>query len=647
MDGKSKDVKQGKIEKLKELFPEVFAEEKIDFNQLKLTLGENVNTENERYVLNWAGKTDAFKVLQETTTATLVPVEKESVDFDKTQNIFIEGENLEVLKVLQKSYYGKIKMIYIDPPYNTGNDSFIYPDRFQESKDEYLKRIGDKDEEGLLTKEGLFRKNNKESGHFHSNWLSMMYPRLFLARNLLRDDGVIFVSIDDNEVHNLRLLMNEIFGEENMLDRGMLIWENRGSTKGFNKIVKNHEYILAYGRNAELVESVYGDNFLNEMGEIEHYCYNAPNPGNPPCEITFKAGCKIENVENKEFNDSVGDEVKLKIISGKMKFKNGILIEDVTLRGSFPYRNQIEDYFKNKPIGIPTLDYKGQEWIEIFFNSKGLPRYRKSRNTLIISSLIDDSKIPNYGSDDIKELFGKKEIFEFPKPKELIEHLCKYFITGSDIILDFFAGSGTTAHAILDLNGKINKQIKFICVQMPEKCDEDSEAFKAGYKTIAEIGKERIRRVIKKIKEEEKQLKLEKKEIDLGFKVFKLRNSNFKIWRSDIKESDLPKQLDAFEKPIKPESQITNMMWEILLKSGYDLNTKIEEKKLNGVEVFSVADGEIFLALSKINEKALTEITKLRPKKFICLDSLFSGNDQLKTNTALQLKDAGIDFKTI
>ncbi|HAX62296.1 MAG TPA: hypothetical protein DCX95_07080 [Elusimicrobia bacterium] len=412
-------------------------------------------------------------------------------------------------------------------------------------------------------------------------------------------------------------------------------------------MVKNHEYILAYGRNAELVESVYGDNFLNEMGEIEHYCYNAPNPGNPPCEITFKAGCKIENVENKEFNDSVGDEVKLKIISGKMKFKNGILIEDVTLRGSFPYRNQIEDYFKNKPIGIPTLDYKGQEWIEIFFNSKGLPRYRKSRNTLIISSLIDDSKIPNYGSDDIKELFGKKEIFEFPKPKELIEHLCKYFITGSDIILDFFAGSGTTAHAILDLNGKINKQIKFICVQMPEKCDEDSEAFKAGYKTIAEIGKERIRRVIKKIKEEEKQLKLEKKEIDLGFKVFKLRNSNFKIWRSDIKESDLPKQLDAFEKPIKPESQITNMMWEILLKSGYDLNTKIEEKKLNGVEVFSVADGEIFLALSKINEKALTEITKLRPKKFICLDSLFSGNDQLKTNTALQLKDAGIDFKTI
>ena len=647
MDGNSKDVKQEKIEKLKELVPEIFTEGKIDPHQLNLTLGEVVVTEGERYVLNWAGKTDAFKVLQETTTATLVPTPKESVEFDKTGNIFIEGENLEVLKVLQKSYYGKIKMIYIDPPYNTGNDSFIYPDRFQESKDEYLKRIGDKDEEGLLTKEGLFRKNNKESGHFHSNWLSMMYPRLFLARNLLREDGVIFVSIDDNEVHNLRLLMNEIFGEENMLDRGMLIWENRGSTKGFNKIVKNHEYILAYGRNAELVESVYGNNFLNEMGEIEHYCYNAPNPGNPPCEITFKAGCRIDNVENKEFNDSVGDEVKLKIISGKMKFKNGVLIEDVVLRGSFPYRNQIEAYFKNKPEGIPTLDYKGQEWIEIFFNSKGLPRYRKSRNTLIISSLIDDSEIPNYGSDDIKELFGKKEIFEFPKPKELIKHLCKYFITGSDIILDFFAGSGTTAHAILDLNNKINEKIKFICIQMPEKCDEDSEAFKLGYKTIADIAKERIRRVIKKIKEEEKQLKLEKKEIDLGFKVFKLRPSNFKIWRSDIKEEDLPKQLDAFEKPIKPESQITNMMWEILLKSGYDLNTKVEEKKVNGCDVFSVADGEIVLALSKISEKALKEITKLKPKKFICLDSLFSGNDQLKTNTALQLKDAGIEFKTI
>ncbi len=217
MDGKSLDTKFDKFEKLKEIIPEAFTEDKIDWEKLKAALGEDINFENERYNLNWAGKSDAFRVLQQRTSATLKPVKEESVNFDDTENVFIEGENLEVLKVLQKSYFGKIKMIYIDPPYNTGNDSFIYPDKFSESKEEYLKRIGEKDEEGYLLKEGFFRKNSKDSGHYHSNWLSMMYPRLYIARNLLKDDGVIFVSIDDNEVHNLRMIMNEIFGEENFI----------------------------------------------------------------------------------------------------------------------------------------------------------------------------------------------------------------------------------------------------------------------------------------------------------------------------------------------------------------------------------------------------------------------------------------------
>lgn len=211
------DITQDKINKLKDIVPEAFTEEKIDWEKLKAALGEDIEFKDERYVLNWAGKSDAFRVLQKPSTATLVPVRDESVNFDKTNHVFIEGENFEVLKVLQKAYFGKIKMIYIDPPYNTGNDHFIYPDRFSETKDEYLERIGDKDEEGYMTKEGLFRKNSKESGHYHSNWLSMMYPRLFLARNLLKDDGVIFVSIDDNEIHNLRLLLNEVFGEENFV----------------------------------------------------------------------------------------------------------------------------------------------------------------------------------------------------------------------------------------------------------------------------------------------------------------------------------------------------------------------------------------------------------------------------------------------
>jgi adenine-specific DNA-methyltransferase len=248
MTGESLTIVQDQLEKLKQLFPETITEGKIDWEKLQATLGiENFEFSNERYVLNWAGKSEAFKVLQQTTTATLKPVPEESINFDTTENVFIEGENLEVLKVLQKSYYGKVKVVCIDPPYNTGNDSFIYPDSFKESKEEYQKRIGEKDEEGYLMKEGFFRKNSKDSGHYHSNWLSMMYPRLFLAKNLLRDDGVIFVHIDDNEVHNLRMIMNEIFGEENIL--AQFIWRTDGNFDNQAKVKNCHEYILAYCKN--------------------------------------------------------------------------------------------------------------------------------------------------------------------------------------------------------------------------------------------------------------------------------------------------------------------------------------------------------------------------------------------------------------
>ena len=251
MDGLSQTPEQDKINALRQVLPEAFSEGKIDWEKLKATLGENVNFSNERYVLNWAGKSDAFKVLQTPTTKTLIPDKEKSINFDETENIFIEGENLEVLKVLQKSYFGKVKMIYIDPPYNTGNDSFIYPDKFSETKAEYEKRVGDKDEEGYMTKDGMFKKNSKENGQYHSNWLNMMMPRLYLAKNLLKQDGVIFISIDDNEVHNLRLLLNEVFGEENFVSQ--FIWS--GGKKNDSKLVSNsHEYILTYVKNKSLLD---------------------------------------------------------------------------------------------------------------------------------------------------------------------------------------------------------------------------------------------------------------------------------------------------------------------------------------------------------------------------------------------------------
>lgn len=258
MDGASLTPEQEKLNALRQVLPEVFAEGKVDWEKLKATLGEDINFSNERYVLNWAGKSEAFKVLQTPTTKTLTPAKKESVNFEETEHVFIEGENLEVLKVLQKSYFGKVKMIYIDPPYNTGNDSFIYPDKFSETKADYEKRVGDKDEEGYMTKDGMFKKNSKENGQYHSNWLNMMMPRLYLAKNLLKQDGVIFVSIDDNEVHNLRLLMNEIFGEENFIEQ--LIWKCRAGGGADSKFFSNdHEYILCYSKSIDEVERFYID----------------------------------------------------------------------------------------------------------------------------------------------------------------------------------------------------------------------------------------------------------------------------------------------------------------------------------------------------------------------------------------------------
>ena len=251
MNGESLTPKEDKLHQLKNILPEAFTEGKIDWEKLKASLGDSINFSNERYVLNWAGKSDAFKALQAPSYQTLVPVKEESVEFDKTGNLFIEGENLEILKVLQKSYFGKVKMIFIDPPYNTGNDSFIYPDKFSESKEEYQKRIGDKDEEGYITKEGRFTKNSKDNGQYHSNWLNMMYPRLFLARNLLKEDGLIFVSIDDNEIHNLRLLMNEVFGEENFIAN--LIWEKRFTRSNDAKLMASViDYVLLYRKTDNL-----------------------------------------------------------------------------------------------------------------------------------------------------------------------------------------------------------------------------------------------------------------------------------------------------------------------------------------------------------------------------------------------------------
>ena len=497
MKGTSLDPTNEKLKQLKQLLPEAFAEGKLDWEKLKATLGEDITFADERYVLNWAGKSNAFREIQMPTTKTLAPCKKESVDWDHTEHIFIEGENLDVLRTLQKSYYNKVKMIYIDPPYNTGNDSFIYPDNFSETKDEYLKRVGDKDEEGYMISDYSFSQNSKENGQYHSNWLNMMYPRLHLTKNLLKEDGVIFVSIDDNEVHNLRLMMNEIFGEENFVAE--LIWHSKYTTSNDAKYTsRQHEYLLFYSKSKDDFDIGLLDR-TDEMNASYKNLDNDPKGLWKSTPLHAKSGSKDNIYE--------------------IHFPNGR--KWTTPQGRFPR------YSKKRLMEI--FEEGG-----LYFNSNGgidkktyLSEVKQGKTVGTMWSY------KNVGSShqSNEELAGliSKGIFDNPKPTELVKRCIKVSNSNDDTILDFFSGSGTTAHAVMALNAEDGGNRKCISVQLAEETDEKSEAYKAGYKNIADITKERIKRAAKKIKENNPLFVG-----DLGMKVFKLQESNFKQWQSDI-----------------------------------------------------------------------------------------------------------------
>ena len=633
MNGYSQTPKEERIEKLKAIMPEIFDEGKIDWEKLRAVLGDDVDIADERYRLNWAGKSDAFRVMQEASAATLVPCREESVDFDNTQNIFIEGENMEVLKVLQKSYFGKVKMIYIDPPYNTGNDSFIYPDRFAESREDYMRRVGDKDDDGYMLRDGMFRKNSKENGQYHSNWLNMMMPRLYLAKSLLREDGVIFVSIDDNEVHNLRLLMNEIFGEENFV--GDIVWKNKygagAKTVGFIEV---HEFILCYSKSPI-------SNVTSKLDEEGQKAYNkkdnkfATRGGymTQPL-MTSSLGDRPNLMYSIEYNGTTIYPNKQWVWS-KERLLEAIVNDDVEFNqqkdGSYSVRSKAYLYDEN-----------------------GIMRRGKPLSLM-------NGPFNQEGTKDMRSLFEDRSIFDFTKPVQLISYLLSLEFNDDpsrdSIIMDFFSGSGTTAHAVMQLNREDGGNRKYICVQLPEPCDENSEAAKAGYATIADIAKERIRRAGAKIRaeieaEQEKkngQLDFDNtqqtKMPDLGFKVFKLADSNFKQWRK-IRGSETEawkQQVMEFIDPVAENATVGDMVYELLLKSGKDLNSTIELKG----DYYVVNDGELILLLESATQEMVDAVLAASPKKVTALDRLFEGNDQLKTNTVLQMKDAGITFITI
>lgn len=666
MDGQSLNITQDLIAKLKEIIPAAFTEDKLNIDQLKQLLGENINTDHERYHLDWAGKAEAFKVLQSPTTATLLPDADASVDWDNAQSILIEGENLDALKALQKSYYGKVKMIYIDPPYNTGGDSFIYPDKFSETKEEYLRRIGDKDDEGYLMKEGFFRKNNKENGQFHSNWLNMMMPRLFLARNLLRDDGVIFISIDNNEVHNLRLLMNEIFGEENFVE--CISWNKRipKNDKGIGNI---HEYILLYVKNSiNKHEFTVGKEGIEEIDKLLSKLKNQ-KVSIPESEDEIKKLYKKNGYDRGiTLYNSINNEYRL---WGKInmswpnaetfgptyqvihpKTGNPVKIPDRGWRWKIDTFSEAANLIEGKYQSVMELPdgsfICGRIWFAKDENTQPSSiTYLDEVEKFLLRSILS---LKSDGGIEVENLFEGKGFFSYPKPTSLIKLLLNSVqVVKDDIILDFFAGSGTTAQAVMELNEADGGNRKYICIQLPEKTDESSEAYKAGYKSIADITQARIKKVIEKIQAQRgSEMQFEEKQA-LGFRKFTLAPSNFKLWRGDIatNEAELQTQMDMFATAQKAGAQTQNILWELLLKNGMPLTAAIQKHSLAEDAIIYTADSRLAFVLDKYTAEVQPKLLVLRPQTAIFLDSLFKGQDQAKTNLHLKLEESGITFKTI
>jgi adenine-specific DNA-methyltransferase len=598
LDGKSLDLVKTNIETLKQLFPEVVIEGKIDFEKLKLVLGEEIEKRNERYEFTWHGKTQAMKLAQTPSTGTLRPDKASSKNWDTTENLYIEGDNLEVLKLLQKSYFGKIKMIYIDPPYNTGKD-FVYKDDFRDNIKNYKE----------LTEQTM-KANTETNGRYHTDWLNMMYPRLKLARNLLREDGAIFISIDDTEVPNLRKLCDEVFGENNFVTT--FIWQRAYAPVNMNKFAsRNHDFILCYAKKIDCL-SLYG------LSRSEEANSRYKNPDNDP-----RGVWKSDNL-------SAGPVVESKVYP----------ITTPSGRVVYPPKGYCWRVTKER---FEELVADNRIWFgEDGNNVPSLKRFLSEVKSTITPLTVWTYQEVSHSQDakkELKELFDDQSVMDYPKPVKLMRRILELSTRDHDIVLDFFSGSATTAHAVMQLNAEDGGNRKFIMVQLPEKTDEKSEAYKAGYKNICEIGKERIRRAGEKIVQE-----TGKTDLDIGFKVFKLDSSNVKTWDPDFEK--LEKTLFDLQENIKEDRTKEDLLYEILLKIGLPLTTPIEEIDYNGKTIYNVGYGSVLLCLENeidldiVNEMMKYQSEHMQPK-VIFKESGFI-NDSVKTNAIQTLKKNGI-----
>ncbi len=593
------------IRRIGELFPNCLTEVKdekgrpkvaIDFDQLRQELSRDiVEGPEERYQFTWPDKRNAIRLANAPTTDTLRPCREESVDFDNTQNLYIEGDNLQVLKLLRENYLGKVKMIYIDPPYNTGND-FVYNDNFDLDKQEYVHNSGQYDEEG-----NQLVANTESNGRFHTDWLNMIYPRLKVAKDLLSEDGVIFISIDDNEQRNLKILCDEVFGNSNFV--AMIPWRKRTAKSDVPfGVSQDYEWIIVYAKSNMFNASVEGK---------ERKYYTTPDFPNRPWRVHDLTKQTTASERPNSFftivNPKTGEEYPAN------PNRTWAITEET-----------FEQYYKENRMVFPG-DY---DFLNI---SKPVLRYWKENDmqkagdsfgrVAVSTKLPEEIGMSQDGTKEVTVIF-KGKIFSFPKPTSLIKFYLQIINDNSALILDFFSGSATTAHAVMQLNAEDGGKRKFIMVQLPEKTDEKSEAYKAGYKNICEIGKERIRRAGKKIKEESP---LTTQDLDTGFRVLKLDSSNMQdvyYTPADFNERDL------FEDNIKTDRTDEDLLFQTMIELGIPLSAKIEQKQIAGKTVWNVADGYLLACFDEdVNETTITEIARQQPYYFVMRDkSLASDN---------------------
>ena len=618
----SRDVVGSNVERIAALFPHCITERlnkdgkpelAIDFDKLRAELSNEVLEDGEeRYQFTWPDKRAAARLANEPTTLTLRPCREESVNFDNTENLYIEGDNLDVLKVLRETYLGKVKMIYIDPPYNTGND-FVYNDDFAQGKEEFEQSSGLFDAEGNQTIDPMQR-NTEANGRFHTDWLNMIYPRLKVARDLLTEDGVIFISIDDNEVENLRKLCNEIFGSENFLGQITVVGNPRG--RDYGGIARMHDYILAYSKSKATS--------LNLIRDAD---------SSFPMEDTL-GGFELRELRNRNIKFNKDNRPNLYYpfyIDTTSADENGLFPISLEKTDKFQY-----ELFPLESQGINTVwrwgKQKSQENLNINIAAKPMKngsymiveKYREARR-MARSVWWDKDSNTEKGTLLVKSLFNGK-VFDYPKPVDLISRLLEMGSSEDCVILDFFSGSATTAHAVMKLNAEDGGTRKFIMVQLPELTDEKSEAYKAGYKNICEIGKERIRRAGKKIKEESP---LTTQALDTGFRVLKLDSSNMEdvYYTPDAFKPDV---IDSLIDNIKPDRTPLDLLFQVMLDLGIELSAKIEQKEIAGKKVFSVDDDYLLACFdTDVNETTIEKMAKLLPTHLVIRDASATNDNVL------------------